>query len=91
MQNTEKAASIILGGGIAKHYLLNAALFRDGFDYSIYITTANEYDGSDSGGNQEEAISWAKINPNAQRVKIVADATLIFPLLIAGVSKNIKT
>ena len=90
MQNTDKAASIILGGGIAKHYLLNAALFRDGFDYSIYITTANEYDGSDSGGNQEEAISWAKINPNAQRVKIVADATLIFPLLIAGISKNIK-
>ncbi len=84
IQNSDKVASIILGGGIAKHYLLNAAIFRDGFEYSIYITTANEFDGSDSGGNQEEAISWAKINPKAKRVKINADATLVFPLLVAG-------
>jgi len=84
LQNTNKAGCIVLGGGIAKHFLLNSAIFREGFEYSIYITTANEYDGSDSGGNQEEAISWAKIKPNAQRVKIVADATLIFPLLVAG-------
>ncbi len=85
LQNTSKAGCIILGGGIAKHFLLNSAIFREGFEYSIYITTANEFDGSDSGGNQEEAISWAKIKPNAQRVKVVADATLIFPLLIAGI------
>ncbi|MFH0868099.1 MAG: deoxyhypusine synthase [Candidatus Woesearchaeota archaeon] len=84
LQNTPKAGCIVLGGGIAKHFLLNSCIFKEGFEYSIYITTANEYDGSDSGGNQEEAISWAKIKPNAQRVKIVADATLIFPLLIAG-------
>ncbi|HJO01630.1 MAG: deoxyhypusine synthase [Candidatus Woesearchaeota archaeon] len=84
LQNTNKAGCIALGGGIAKHFLLNSAIFREGFEYSIYITTANEYDGSDSGGNQEEAISWAKIKPNASRVKVVADATLIFPLLVAG-------
>ncbi len=84
LQNTDKAGCIVLGGGIAKHFLLNSAIFREGFDCSIYITTANEYDGSDSGGNQEEAISWAKIKPNASRVKVVADATLIFPLLVAG-------
>jgi len=84
LQNANKTGCVVLGGGIAKHFLLNSAIFREGFEYSIYITTANEYDGSDSGGNQEEAISWAKIKPNAQRVKVVADATLIFPLLIAG-------
>ncbi len=84
LQNTSKAGCIVLGGGIAKHFLLNSSIFREGFDYSIYITTAQEFDGSDSGGNQEEAISWAKIKPNAQRVKVVADATLIFPLLVAG-------
>jgi|TARA_Y100000310_G_scaffold50496_1_gene46507 deoxyhypusine synthase len=93
LQNTDKAGCIVLGGGIAKHFLLNSAIFREGFEYSIYITTANEYDGSDSGGNQEEAISWAKIKPNAQRVKVVADATLIFPLLVAGTinKKQLKT
>ena len=90
LQNTPKAGCIILGGGIAKHFLLNSAIFREGFEHSIYITTANEFDGSDSGGNQEEAISWAKIKPNASRVKIVADATLIFPLLVAGTIGNMK-
>tara|TARA_B100000315_G_scaffold256217_1_gene301616 strand:+ start:3742 stop:4722 length:981 start_codon:yes stop_codon:yes gene_type:complete len=90
LQNTNKAGCIVLGGGIAKHFLLNSAIFREGFEHSIYITTANEYDGSDSGGNQEEAISWAKIKPNASRVKIVADATLIFPLLIASTISKLK-
>jgi len=85
LQNTNKKGCVVLGGGISKHFLLNSAIFGEGFDYSIYITTANEFNGSDSGGNQEEAISWAKIKPDASRVKIVADATLIFPLLVAGV------
>jgi len=82
--NAEETASLILGGGIAKHFLLNAAIFREGFEYSIYITTATETDGSDSGGNQEEAITWAKIKPNAKRVRITADATVVFPIVLAG-------
>ena len=84
LQNTPKAACIVLGGGISKHFLLNSAIFREGFDYSIYITTAQEFDGSDSGGNQEEAITWAKIKPNAPRVKVYCDASIAFPLLVAG-------
>jgi deoxyhypusine synthase len=92
LMHSEEAGSIILGGGIAKHFLLNAAIFRDGFEKSIYVTTATEFDGSDSGGNQEEAISWNKIKPEAKRVKIVADATIVFPLLMAStVAKKIDT
>lgn len=88
LMNEEKAASVILGGGISKHFLLNSAIFRDGFEYSIYLTTAAEFDGSDSGGNQEEAISWAKIKPDAKRVKVIADATITFPLLISSIIKG---
>lgn len=82
--NSEKCGSIILGGGIAKHFLLNCAIFRDGFEYSIYLTTASEFDGSDSGGNQEEAISWAKIKHDAEKVKVISDATITFPILVAA-------
>jgi len=84
LMNAEETACIVLGGGIAKHFLLNGAIFRDGFEYSIYITTAHTYDGSDSGGNQEEAITWAKIKPTAKRVIINSDATIAFPVLLAG-------
>jgi deoxyhypusine synthase len=82
--NCEKTAGIILGGGIAKHYALNANIFKEGFDYCVYISTASEFDASDSGANQEEAITWAKIKPNAPRVKVTCDASIAFPLLVAA-------
>jgi deoxyhypusine synthase len=75
---------IILGGGSAKHFILNANIFRDGLDYSIFISTAVEYDGSDSGGNPEEAISWGKLQSKGEHVKVACDASIAFPLLIAS-------
>ncbi len=83
-QNTEEAAAILLGGGAAKHYTLNANIFRDGLEYAVYINTGEHYDGSDSGADIEEAKTWAKIKPNAQSVKVHGDATIIFPLLVAS-------
>lgn len=80
----EKTGALILGGGISKHYNLNAQIFREGFDYAIYLTTAYEYDGSDSGGNVEEAKTWAKIKLNAPTAKVRADFTITFPLLVAA-------
>ncbi|MBI5003171.1 deoxyhypusine synthase [Candidatus Woesearchaeota archaeon] len=82
--NAEKSGTIILGAGLAKHYILNANIFRDGAEYAVYINTADEFDGSDSGAMTEEAITWGKIKANAQHVKVHGDATIIFPLLVAG-------
>jgi len=82
--NSEKTAIIALGGGISKHFVLNANIFREGVDYAVYINTAQEFDGSDSGAKPEEAISWGKIKTTAPHVKIHADATIAFPLLVAG-------
>lgn len=79
-----KTGALILGGGISKHYNLNSQIFREGFDYAVYLTTAQEFDGSDSGGNPEEAKTWAKIKVNASSVKVKADFTLTFPLLVAA-------
>lgn len=79
-----KSGIIVLGGGIVKHSILNANMLRNGADYSVYINTAPEYDGSDSGALPEEAVSWGKILPNAQSVKVFGDATILFPLLVAG-------
>ena len=82
--NSELTGGIILGGGISKHFALNANIFREGFDYVVYINTAEEYDGSDSGAKVEEAISWGKVKAKAPAVKIHCDATIAFPLLVAG-------
>lgn len=82
--NSEKTGGILLGGGISKHFALNANIFKEGFDYVVYINTAQEFDGSDSGARVEEAISWGKVKPDALAVKVHCDATIAFPLLVAG-------
>ncbi|PRP76641.1 hypothetical protein PROFUN_14967 [Planoprotostelium fungivorum] len=74
---------IILGGGVVKHHICNANLFRNGADYSVFINTGQEFDGSDAGARPDEAISWGKIKINAQPVKVYAEATLVFPLIVS--------
>ena len=56
---------------------------RNGADFSVYLNTAQEYDGSDSGARPDEAVSWGKIRPEARPVKVCGDATILFPLLVA--------
>lgn len=74
---------IILGGGVIKHHICNANLMRNGADFSVFVNTGSEYDGSDSGARPDEAVSWGKIKKEATPVKVYADASLVFPLLIA--------
>ena len=74
---------LILGGGLVKHHTCNANLMRNGADFSVYMNTGQEFDGSDSGASPDEAISWGKIRITAQPVKVSADATLVFPLLVS--------
>lgn len=79
----DKSGLIILGTGVVKHSILNANMLRNGADYTVYINTAEEYDGSDSGALPEEAVSWGKILPDAESVKVFGDATIFFPILVA--------
>ncbi len=80
----KKAGAILLGGGASKHYILNANIFREGLDYAVYINTAQEFDGSDSGARIEEAITWGKVKPRTPAVKVHCDATIAFPVLMAA-------
>jgi hypothetical protein len=65
-----KTGIIVLGGGLPKHHICNANMFRNGADYAVYINTAQEFDGSDSGAQPDEAVSWGKIKGSAKPVKV---------------------
>ncbi|RYP04932.1 hypothetical protein DL764_004144 [Monosporascus ibericus] len=65
-----RAGMIILGGGVVKHHIANACLMRNGAESAVYINTAQEFDGSDAGARPDEAISWGKIKPGADHVKL---------------------
>lgn len=82
--NNEKVGAIFLGAGVVKHYILNANIFREGVDYAVYINTSEGFDGSDSGGNIEEAITWSKVKAETPHVKVHCDATIAWPLIMAG-------
>lgn len=79
----KKTGQIILGGGVVKHHINNANLMRNGADFSVLINTAQEYDGSDAGARPDEAVSWGKIKVNAESVKVHAEVTLVFPIVVA--------
>ena len=81
--DAKKTGALMLGGGISKHHTIWWNQFRDGLDYAVYITTAQEFDGSLSGAKLEEAISWKKIREDAEFVNVYGDITVILPLLAA--------
>jgi len=55
---------------------------RNGADYSVFINTGQEFDGSDAGARPDEAVSWGKISKNCKPVKVYAEASLVLPILI---------
>jgi deoxyhypusine synthase len=79
--NADKTGGIILGGGFAKHHAIGMNIVREGFDYAVYVTTAEAYDGSLSGASTSEAVSWSKIKEDANTVVVHSDATIAFPLI----------
>lgn len=82
--NAEKTGGLILGGGISKHHAIGVNILRGGFNYAVYLTTAQPWDGSLSGARSSEAVSWGKIAEKANHVTVNGEVTLVFPLLVAG-------
>ena len=76
-----RAGALVIGGGITKHHVIWWSQFKGGLDYACYITTAVEYDGSLSGAQVKEAISWGKVRPKARKSTLIADATTALPLV----------
>ena len=71
----------MLGGGISKHHTLWWNQYRNGLDFAVYITTAQEFDGSLSGALVREAISWGKVTQDAKQTTIHGEITTILPFL----------
>lgn len=85
----ETTGAIIIGGGISKHHVIWWNQFRGGLDYCIYLTTAEEYDGSLSGARIREAVSWGKVKSDAKKMTVEGDATISLPLIYAGVANRV--
>jgi len=86
----EASGALIIGGGISKHHVIWWNQFRGGLDYAVYMTTAAEYDGSLSGAQVREAISWGKVREDAWQVNVEGDATITLPIMVASLIERLK-
>ncbi|MEM2855936.1 MAG: deoxyhypusine synthase [Candidatus Nitrosocaldaceae archaeon] len=87
--DAKRTGALMIGGGISKHHTLWWNQFRDGLDNAVYITTAEEYDGSLSGALVREAISWGKVKIKAKQVTIHGEATIVLPFLFSALIKRL--
>ncbi len=86
----EKSGALMIGGGISKHHTLWWNQYREGLDYALYITTAQEFDGSLSGALVREAISWGKVTQKARETTLHAEVTTILPFIYAALISRLK-
>ena len=89
--NSKKVTACMLGGGLPKHYTLASNILTGGIDNGIQITLDRSEGGSLSGAPLEEAKSWAKAKCGSNLVTVVGDATVLFPLIVAGALYKIKS
>jgi deoxyhypusine synthase len=82
--DAKKSGALIVGGGISKHHTIWWNQFKDGLDFVVYVSTADEWDGSLSGARPREAVSWGKISAKAKRIMVEGDASVILPVMMSA-------
>jgi deoxyhypusine synthase len=87
--DAKKSGALIVGGGISKHHTIWWNQFRDGLDYVVYVSTADEWDGSLSGARPREAVSWGKISEKARRIMVEGDATVVLPIMASALMERV--
>jgi len=87
----KQTGALMIGGGISKHHTIWWSQFRGGLDHAVYLTTAVEYDGSLSGAQVREAVSWGKVKETADHVTVEGDATITLPIIVASVLERLES
>ncbi|QLH74128.1 MAG: deoxyhypusine synthase [Methanomassiliicoccales archaeon] len=87
--HSKETGALIVGGGISKHHVIWWNQFRGGLDYAVYMTTAPEFDGSLSGAQVREAVSWGKVKETASHVTVEGDATITLPMAVASLVERL--
>jgi deoxyhypusine synthase len=82
---------VIIGGGVPRNTIQSAALAsKKGMDYAVIITMDRPEPGGLSGSTLEETVSWGKVKSHADKVMVIGDATIIFPLIVASVIERLS-
>ena len=94
----QEYGTLIIGGGVPRNWAQQIFPLLDqienmetiGYNYSVRIHTATEYDGGLSGCTISESKSWGKYSLESKYVSVWCDATIALPILITGLFQRLK-
>jgi deoxyhypusine synthase len=87
---SSKNGMIVIGGGVPRNTVQSAALAaKKGMDYALVITMDRPEAGGLSGSTLRETISWGKVKNEADKVMVIGDALIIFPMIVASVVERL--
>jgi deoxyhypusine synthase len=82
---------IVIGGGVPRNSVQSAALAsKKGMDYAVIITMDRPETGGLSGSTLEETVSWGKVKSEADKVMVIGDAMVVFPMMVASVVERLS-
>src|SRR4030066_650808 len=95
--NSPNTAIISIGGGTPKNFIQQAEVTANihlgyeawGYKYCIQVTTDAPHWGGLSGCTFQESQRWGKIRHYARMGAVYCDATIVLPILVTALAKNL--
>jgi len=85
-----KNGMVVIGGGVPRNTVQSAAIAaKKGLDYAVVITMDRPETGGLSGSTLKETVSWGKVKGEADKVMVIGDALIIFPIIVASVVERL--
>jgi deoxyhypusine synthase len=89
-KDSPKNGMMVLGGGVPRNSVQTAALAsKRGMDYAVVVTMDRPEPGGLSGSTLEETVSWGKVKGEADKVMVIGDTMMIFPVIVASVLERL--
>jgi len=81
---------VVIGGGVPRNTVQSAAIAaKKGMDYAVVITMDRPETGGLSGSTLRETVSWGKVKGEADKIMVIGDALVMFPLIVASVVERL--
>ena len=81
---------MVIGGGVPRNTVQSAALAsKKGMDYAVIMTMDRPEIGGLSGSTLEETVSWGKVKSAANKIMVIGDAMIVFPIIVASVLERL--
>jgi deoxyhypusine synthase len=85
-----KNGMMVIGGGVPRNTVQSAAVAaKKGMDYAVVITMDRPETGGLSGSTLRETVSWGKVKGEADKIMVIGDALVMFPMIVASVVERL--